>query len=164
MARKAHVSINNRWLPYWEDDKVESDLSMSNILDGIRGVLEKEEEIEAETDGGPQWNNRGLVPHLKRLHTYIKLRYPLKSEDVATFLDLATRLVLSDKLPVRAQVSPSVGVSTLWGSGWIDFTQIKAITCHNPCPSRNASLEEKNVPTWLRALVIPWHLGAVSAH
>lgn len=123
MARKAHVSINNRWLPYWEDDKVESDLSMSNILDGIRGVLEKEEEIEAETDGGPQWNNRGLVPHLKRLHTYIKLRYPLKSEDVASFLDLATRLVLSDKLPVRAQVSPSVGV----GSGWIDFTQRKAI-------------------------------------
>lgn len=108
MASRRHININNQWLPYLQDGEeevVEEDLAMSAILEGIRGVLEREEEIEADSDSGPGWNNRGLSPHLKRLQTYLKLRYPLRGEDVAVFLDLTTRLLLRDRLPVRQQAS-----------------------------------------------------------
>lgn len=114
MASRRHININNQWLPYLQDGEeevVEEDLAMSAILEGIRGVLEREEEIEAESDSGPGWNNRGLSPHLKRLQTYLKLRYPLRGEDVAVFLDLTTRLLLRDRLPVRQQASGTASSS-----------------------------------------------------
>lgn len=118
------MNINNRWLPYAPDIAAAPDVTLAEINAGLRGVLNREEELDAalaaEEDaadaeeeehgghGGQEfgggWNERGVGPHLKKLDTLLALKLRFDQRELGEFLRLAYKLMLSPRLSMRSQV------------------------------------------------------------
>ena len=119
------MNINNAWLPYASHIAASPDVTLTEVNEGLRGVVEREEldaatqdqegEDEDEEEGGKPgagagagvgggWNNRGVGPHLKKLDTLVSLKLKFTEEELGVFLELAYRLMLSPRLGMRSQV------------------------------------------------------------
>lgn len=119
------MNINNRWLPYAQDIAAAPDVTLSEINAGLRGVLEREQELDAavaaeedEADAeeerhhghsrqglGGGWNERGVGPHLKKLETLLALKLRFDQCELGEFLQVAYKLMQSPRLSMRSQVS-----------------------------------------------------------
>lgn len=118
------MNINNRCLPYAPDIAAAPDVTLAEINAGLRGVLDREEELDAalaaEEDAadaeeeehgghggqgfGGGWNERGVGPHLKKLDTLLALKLRFDQRELGEFLQVAYKLMLSPRLSMRSQV------------------------------------------------------------
>ena len=115
------LNINNRWLPYAEAIAAAPDVTLTEVVEGLQTVLEREEELDAEEadadegdeDAGGGWNERGVGPHLKKLDSLLALKLKFNQGELGGFIRVAYRLVQSPRLSMRSQVRRTAAVGGL---------------------------------------------------
>ena len=132
------LNINNRWLPYAESIAAAPDVTLTEVVEGLQTVLEREEELDAkeadadegDEDAGGGWNERGVGPHLKKLDSLLALKLKFNQGELGGFIRVAYRLMQSPRLSLRSQVRMDGGrgqwVSSdlAWRGPFIDMRHV----------------------------------------